>query len=58
MLLLLLLLLLLRVFLATGQRRSIDRVLPANERGQGRWNSNPFDVSDVGGDGSRSVLLH
>ena len=31
-----------------GHRNSISRVLPANERGQSRWNANPFDVSDTG----------
>ena len=31
-----------------GKRKSASRVIPANERGQGRWNSNPFDVSDSG----------
>ena len=31
-----------------GRRNSIDRVLPANERGQSRWNADPFDVADTG----------
>eukprot|EP00039_Didymoeca_costata_P020083 m.340007 g.340007 ORF g.340007 m.340007 type:complete len:864 (+) comp19079_c0_seq1:208-2799(+) len=32
----------------------ITRVLPANERNQGRWNSDPFSVS-AGGDGTTEV---
>ena len=31
-----------------GRRRTATRVLPPNERGQGRWNSSPFDVGDSG----------
>ncbi len=37
-----------------GARRSrakLDRVLPASERSQGRWNSNPW-IADSGSDGS------
>jgi hypothetical protein len=31
-----------------GRAVSATRVIPANERGQGRWNGSPFDVSDNG----------
>ena len=31
-----------------GKKNTANRVIPANERGQGRWNGSPFDVSDSG----------
>ena len=32
------------------QKRQLERVLPANERWQGRWNANPYDAIDGGKD--------